>query len=531
MPARPSWPLTIGLGLVLFAIFELVLISAPPLPSRPTEDQTLKLALPMPILTLDPYEYYHGAQNEIFPFIYSFLLIPNRDGTFSPDLAEHWFSRDQDLTWEFILRPEARFHDGRQVLATDVAYSMERMLRDNPILAEAVARIETPHTRRVVMHLRHRVPHLLYQIAVDSIVPRPLPGSAPLNQQPVGSGPFRVVGRLDDKQVFLTRFDQYYGQRPAWKSIEIDYVPSEEKIWRDLMHERIHFCETIAPENVHYLHVEPERYNLEGRLNNKAVVLLFNTHDPLLADRELRQSLARMLDLDEHIALDLRSMAKPCPGPLGFESPYLPESTVAIRPDWTWARQVLEEKGWLDHDQDGYRDMDGRTFEFQVLLSPDFDTDKKTADYLQLAFNQFGIRARMIEKRYDHMFHENLTTGNFQACLTWHNTNKRYVNAFVRLWASNAYGVYNFGKFHDQIVDQALNDLLTKDSEQEYVRVLQTFHKHLVDEQPAIWLVHNYQIHGHSGRLKGYTRPNPDFYLTQHLIQAWLAPRPKYWKY
>ncbi|MBF0528885.1 MAG: hypothetical protein HQK55_06380 [Deltaproteobacteria bacterium] len=516
---------------ILFIIIELLPLADFPDSTRPGDERILYLALPMPILTLDPYEYSYGAQNEIFPFIYSFLLVPNRDGTFSPDLAMRWTSSDHDLTWEFILRPEARFHNNRPVLATDVAYSLKKIFQYNVILAEAVDRIETPYPHRVILHLKHRVPHLLYQLSVESIVPEPLPEVPDLDEQPIGSGPFRVLSRLDDRQIILARFDQYYGTPPNWDSIEINYVPSEEKIWRDLMLERTYFSENISAENVPYLHVEPGRYELEGRLSNKATVLLFNTHRPPLADRDIRKSLARMIDLEEHIRNDLRGMAKPCPGPLGFQSPYLPADVDQVRPDWAWAEKTLEGKGWVDHDGDGYRDRDGQNLDFDILLSPHFDADRKTADYVQLAFNQFGVRANLIEKRYDRMIEENLKTGDFQACFTWHNTNHRLVNGFVRTWASGAKGDFNYGRYQNPAVDQSLSELPTKDNEEDYSKILRTFHQQLVNDQPAVWLVHNYIIHGHSGRLQGYTRPNPEFYPTYHLIHAWLAPRPTHWKY
>ena len=44
----------------------------------------------------------------------------------APSLAESWSVSPEGLTYEFVLRPGAHFHNGEPVTADDVKFSLER---------------------------------------------------------------------------------------------------------------------------------------------------------------------------------------------------------------------------------------------------------------------------------------------------------------------------------------------------------------------------------------------------------------------
>ena len=56
------------------------------------------------------------------------LVFPNTEGGVDPWLAESWESSEDGLTWTFNVKPGVTFHDGTELLASDVAYSMNRLL-------------------------------------------------------------------------------------------------------------------------------------------------------------------------------------------------------------------------------------------------------------------------------------------------------------------------------------------------------------------------------------------------------------------
>ena len=54
------------------------------------------------------------------------LIKPMPGNTMTPSLAESWTASPDGLTYEFVLRPGVRFHNGDPVTAEDVKFSFER---------------------------------------------------------------------------------------------------------------------------------------------------------------------------------------------------------------------------------------------------------------------------------------------------------------------------------------------------------------------------------------------------------------------
>lgn len=59
--------------------------------------------------------------------LYDALVFPNPDGSVKPWLAESWEVSDDGLNWTFHLKQGVKFHDGSELQASDVVYSMERL--------------------------------------------------------------------------------------------------------------------------------------------------------------------------------------------------------------------------------------------------------------------------------------------------------------------------------------------------------------------------------------------------------------------
>ena len=88
--------------------------------------------------TTNPREYdpatTHGSGNKL---VFSGLVFLDPHLNLTPDLAESWDASPDGTVYTFHLRENARFHDGRPVIAQDVVYSWERAL--SPALASDTA--------------------------------------------------------------------------------------------------------------------------------------------------------------------------------------------------------------------------------------------------------------------------------------------------------------------------------------------------------------------------------------------------------
>jgi peptide/nickel transport system substrate-binding protein len=63
-----------------------------------------------------------------FGNLYDSLVFPNPDGSLKPWLAKSWTVSEDELTYTFELVPGVKFHNGDELTADDVVFSLERIM-------------------------------------------------------------------------------------------------------------------------------------------------------------------------------------------------------------------------------------------------------------------------------------------------------------------------------------------------------------------------------------------------------------------
>ena len=68
--------------------------------------------------------------NSIMCFVnlYDGLVYPSEDGEPQSHIAKSWETSEDGLVWTFHLREGVKFHDGTELNAEDVKFSMDRMI-------------------------------------------------------------------------------------------------------------------------------------------------------------------------------------------------------------------------------------------------------------------------------------------------------------------------------------------------------------------------------------------------------------------
>src|SRR6516164_9124022 len=151
---------------------------------------------------LDPAE----TQGIITPFMVLYALHdavakPMPEGNPSPSLAESWSAGEDGLSYEFVLRKDAKFHNGDPVTADDVKFSFERYKgASHDLIKNRVAEIETPDPLHVRFKLKAPWPDFLTFYATASgagwIVPKQYVekvGVDGFKKAPIGAGPYKFV--------------------------------------------------------------------------------------------------------------------------------------------------------------------------------------------------------------------------------------------------------------------------------------------------------------------------------------------------
>jgi peptide/nickel transport system substrate-binding protein len=153
----------------------------------------------------------------------------------APSLAESWSASEDALTYEFVLRPGVKFHNGETVTAEDVKFSFERYRgASSRMLHERIASVETPDARHVRFTLKQPWPDFMtfYVGATGAgwIVPKKYVeqvGEDGFKRAPIGAGPYKFVSFTPGQELVLEAFDQYWRKTPNVKRLVFRVIPDE----------------------------------------------------------------------------------------------------------------------------------------------------------------------------------------------------------------------------------------------------------------------------------------------------------------
>jgi peptide/nickel transport system substrate-binding protein len=204
--------------------------------AAPAEQLTYGVHISLPPAWLDPAE----TTGLITPFL---LLYALHDGVvkampgqlLAPSLAESFSATEDGLTYDFVLRKDALFHNGDPVTADDVKFSFGRYRgADQSLLKQRVETIETPDPRHVRIVLKQPWPDFLtfYAGATGAgwIVPRKYVekvGDDGFKKAPIGAGPYKYVSFNPGIELVLEAFEPYWRKAPRVKRLVLKVIPDE----------------------------------------------------------------------------------------------------------------------------------------------------------------------------------------------------------------------------------------------------------------------------------------------------------------
>ena len=184
----------------------------------------------------DPAE----TQGIITPYLVMYALHdamvkPMPGQPLAPSLAESWTASEDALTYEFVVRRGAKFHNGDDVTAEDVKFSFERYRgAAHKVLKDRVAAVEIPDAQRVRFKLKQPWPDFLtfYVGATGAgwIVPKKYVervGDEGYRKAPVGAGPYKFVSFTPGQELTLEAFDQYWRKTPSVRRLVFRVIPDE----------------------------------------------------------------------------------------------------------------------------------------------------------------------------------------------------------------------------------------------------------------------------------------------------------------
>ncbi|MDO8672918.1 MAG: ABC transporter substrate-binding protein [Dehalococcoidia bacterium] len=189
---------------------------------------------------LDPQNNTANTLQNLALGIYDQVVELDSEGKARPGLAERWEMAPDGLSQTFYIRKGVKFHDGSDLTAADVKFSMERITApestnvDKGNWTTQIASIQAKDDYTLVIQLRAPMYELLNGFldysGSASVLPKKYieeKGVDYFRTHPIGSGPFKVVGWQPGIRLDLEAVEGHWRATPKFKNISIRYISEE----------------------------------------------------------------------------------------------------------------------------------------------------------------------------------------------------------------------------------------------------------------------------------------------------------------
>ncbi len=354
--------------------------------------------------SLNPILANDEASRAVNSLVFCGLTKTDDKGQSVPDLAQSWQVSPDGRAYTFVLRPDARWHDGVPVSPEDVVFTVKAMQdQQYPGPLGAFWRDVAPEkvddrTVKLTLQKDSFAPFIEYTAVgilpahvLGDVSPRDLPTHR-FNIQPVGTGPYRVKEVWADR-IVLEAAPTYFGPRPYLSRVLFRIYPNHKTILTALERDEVEGVPMVDPADAARLANERE-VAVYTAPQSSLTLLFFNLANPTLADRNVRQAIAYAVDRQKLIDVARDGRAKRAHGPvLPGSWAYNPD---ARRYDFDpqRARAVLDGAGWKLEPEASVRVKDGKPLRL-VLLTNDRLERVRLAEEIQRQLAAVGFEVEV----------------------------------------------------------------------------------------------------------------------------------------
>lgn len=221
---------------VIFLSFALLIFGTTSFCQEVQKGGTLELTSSDEAEVLDPINYELIESLRRMSLIYDSLLYRDTEGKVMPFLAKELPERPDKETLIFHLNEGVKFHDGTELTAEDVKYTFNSIADPDEgsshlnIVKSSIKNIEVVDKYTVKFNMKKPTPLNIVTPFFRGIVSkknREEMGAEKYSENPIGSGPFKLVEWKKDDYMLLERFEDYWMKKPNLKKVRFNIVPEE----------------------------------------------------------------------------------------------------------------------------------------------------------------------------------------------------------------------------------------------------------------------------------------------------------------
>jgi ABC-type transport system substrate-binding protein len=427
--------------------------NAPAAPvTEPKRGGTLTVGTERDLSILHPLQRTFSVDEYVRNVMYDALLVMDLNDNVQPNLAESWETTPDGMIYTFKLRRGVKFHDGRELTAEDVAWTINFILnpknsaygRQRILMVDRAEPLDT-HTVRV--YLTHPHPGFLAAMATIKggiILPKDSleEGMTRSDRFPPGTGPFKFVEWQPKQRIVFERFDDYWGADKALVD-RVVFLPIEDDSVR---------LTALRSGDIDMLRGTPYDWakqikegQVRGVVGMEAAYaftkqLAFNVVGSPFENKKLRQAVAHAINREEIIQGAFNGFADPMDDQAyPRRHKWYIAGVPSLPYDLEKARALVRESGYSGEP-------------LELLLTPGSE-DYNTATVIQEQFRRIGLNLQL--KMVDPSAREEFARkGEYQVDLRGGNFFGDISDSYVQDYRCDERRVSNRTAYCDRVVDE-----------------------------------------------------------------------------
>ncbi len=377
--------------------------------------------------SLDPHKTVKAGTREVMFNVFEGLMKPTSDGDLTPAIAEKYVVSDDRMTYTFYLREGVKFHNGDEVTAEDVVYSINRCAAAAetgivPVEAfSVISDIQAVDDHTVTITISEPSNEFISYLTT-AILPA---GYDQQDTAPVGTGPFKFVSRTAQDSVVLERFDDYWGTPAQLDRVTLKIMENADSLMMSLQSGAIDLCAHLTSTQVDQL---KDNFDVaEGTMNLVQALYLNNAEKPF-DDVRVRQALSYAVDKQAIIDLAFDGYGSPIGSSMypAFGKYFDDSLTNYYTKNVDKAKALLADAGYPDG------------FSMTITVPSNYKPHMETAEVLVQQLADIGVQATIEPIEWESWVSDVYTGRQFQSTVVGVDASTMTARALLERFTSQA---------------------------------------------------------------------------------------------
>lgn len=453
------------------------------------DSSTLHVAIMADPEGLDPQKTAAASTYTVSSNIFEPLLIIDESWKPQPRLAESWELAEDYKSVTFHLKKGVKFHDGSELTAEDVKYSIERLHEDDSPKKKYYSNIissEIIDDYTISFHTEKPDAVLLTSFAYPWSVIVPNDSGDSLKTQPVGTGAYRFVSWVPQQELKLIKSDDYHGSPAHIDEIDYKIVPDNTSAMVGILSGDVDLVDVTGSP------IDPIKDNpavsLYQKSLNSVTILGMNLDNEYLKNPMLRRAMAMAINKDEIIQAVNQGFGDKVGSYLPFSAKEYIDTNSVIPYDSDKARALLSEAGYPEG------------FSIGLTLPKSYPVYANIGQIIADQLERVGIHCNIeIVEWADWM--QNVYTNKSYDMTVMANSGRLSAYDFISRFHSQSGDYISFKTGEADTILDRLEVELNEETRTELIKDFQTL---IAEQVPVIPIETQQRIYAMSSRLKGY---------------------------